>query len=43
LEQSTKRSRAIWKFAVFHHPPFSSGLHGDDKKTRSVLVPVLAR
>jgi 3',5'-cyclic AMP phosphodiesterase CpdA len=43
LEQTAKRSRAIWKFAVFHHPPFSSGLHGDEKKTREILVPALAR
>jgi predicted phosphodiesterase len=43
LEQTAKRSRAIWKFAVFHHPPFSSGLHGDEMKTKEILVPALTR
>ncbi|MBM4014874.1 MAG: metallophosphoesterase family protein [Planctomycetes bacterium] len=28
---------ATWKFAVFHHPPFSSGKHGSDLQIRSDL------
>jgi hypothetical protein len=43
IEADLKRSRATWKFVVFHQPPFSSGLHGDDKSIKDVLVPVLAR
>jgi predicted phosphodiesterase len=43
LEQDLKRSRAIWKFVVFHHPPFSSGGHGDSSRTQKTLVPVLSR
>lgn len=36
-------SRALWKFAVFHHPPFSSGEHGDEIRTQRALVPTFAR
>jgi predicted phosphodiesterase len=43
LEQDLKRSRAKWKFAVFHHPPFSSGPHGDEKSVKRTLVPVFSR
>jgi hypothetical protein len=41
LRQDMTRSRARWKFVVFHHPPYSSGLHGDDARIQRVLVPVL--
>jgi 3',5'-cyclic AMP phosphodiesterase CpdA len=41
LRRDMARSRARWKFVVFHHPPFSSGLHGDDARMQRVLVPVL--
>ena len=41
LRQDMARSNARWKFAVFHHPPYSSGLHGDDARTQRVLVPIL--
>lgn len=41
LRQDMERSRARWKFVVFHHPPYSSGLHGDDARTQRVLDPVL--
>jgi hypothetical protein len=41
LRQDMERSQARWKFVVFHHPPYSSGLHGDDARTQRVLDPVL--
>jgi predicted phosphodiesterase len=41
LRQDMANSKARWKFAVFHHPPYSSGLHGDDARTKRVLDPVL--
>lgn len=31
---------ATWKFAVFHHPPFSSGEHGSDLQIRADLEPL---
>ena len=43
LESDLSRSRALWKFAVFHHPPYSSGLHGDEPRTQRVLAPVFSR
>lgn len=43
LEEDLRRSRALWKFVVFHHPPFTSGIHGDDLRIQRLLVPVLER
>jgi len=43
LQRDMTRSRALWKFVVFHHPPFSSGNHGDEARTQRALVPVLRR
>ncbi|HVF10629.1 MAG TPA: metallophosphoesterase [Abditibacteriaceae bacterium] len=43
LEKNLKASRARWKFVVFHHPPFSSGLHGDDARIKNILVPIFSR
>jgi 3',5'-cyclic AMP phosphodiesterase CpdA len=43
LERDLRASRARWKFVVFHHPPYSSGLHGDEPRTQRALVPALAR
>jgi 3',5'-cyclic AMP phosphodiesterase CpdA len=34
LESDAAGSRARWKIAFFHHPPFSSGIHGSSPKTR---------
>jgi acid phosphatase type 7 len=42
LQADLQRSRALWKFVVFHHPPFSSGLHGDDSRMQKYLVPAIA-
>jgi len=44
LEGELSRSTALWKVAVCHHPPFSSGKrHGSDEGLRAVLHPVLVR
>ena len=32
-----------WRIAVFHHPPYSSGLHGDNKRVQRFLVPALQK
>lgn len=36
-------SKARWKFAFFHHPPYSSGLHGSHPAVRAHLSPLFAR
>jgi hypothetical protein len=44
LEGSLERSSALWKVAVFHHPPFSSGKkHGSDERIRRALHPIFVR
>lgn len=43
LEQDLKQSKALWKFAVFHQPVYSSGLHGDTARCRRVLAPIFSR
>ena len=44
LEEALGASRATWKIAFFHHPPFSPAKkHGDDKTLISLLVPLLER
>lgn len=43
LESDLRRSKAIWKFAAFHHPPYSSSMHGDEPRTQRALAPALAR
>ncbi|MDF2439121.1 MAG: acid phosphatase type 7 [Abditibacteriota bacterium] len=40
LQRGLRNSKAKWKIAMFHHPPFSSGVHGDEKSTKETLVPV---
>ncbi len=32
-----------WKFVFLHHPPFSTGTHGDSGTLQSLLVPTFAR
>ncbi len=32
-----------WKFVFFHHPPYSSGSHGQNKKVKEALVPVFEK
>ncbi len=43
LERDLAASKQAWKFVFFHHPPFSSAGHGENAKTRDLLVPVFAR
>ncbi|HEX8833591.1 MAG TPA: metallophosphoesterase, partial [Abditibacteriaceae bacterium] len=43
IRADAAKTKALWKFAVFHHPPFSSGLHGDEPRTLRALVPTFAR
>ncbi|MBL8880070.1 MAG: metallophosphoesterase [Phycisphaerales bacterium] len=41
LRDTLKDSDATWKFAVFHHPPYSVGKHGSNEVMRRALVPAL--
>ena len=43
LARDAAASAARWKIAFFHHPPFSTGLHGGHGAIRRDLVPLLAR
>ncbi|MBV9863751.1 MAG: metallophosphoesterase [Abitibacteriaceae bacterium] len=43
LENDLRRSRALWKFAVFHQPVYSSGPHGDEPCCKRVLAPIFSR
>jgi hypothetical protein len=40
LDLDLRRSKAVWKFVFFHHPPYSSGEHGDVIRTQRVLTPI---
>ena len=42
LERDMGGSRKMWKFVVFHHPPLSEGLHGNEARTRA-LMPLFSR
>lgn len=43
LEQDLKGSQARWKFAMFHHPLYSSARHKSDLEMRKVLMPLFER
>ena len=44
LDRALAASRARWKIAFFHHPPYSPGSrHGDDSAMLSLVVPILKR
>jgi acid phosphatase type 7 len=43
LEQELARSRAPWKVAFFHHPPWSSGAHGSEDAVRLLFAPLFER
>ncbi len=43
LERVMSESHATWKFAVMHHPAYSSGPHGDTARIQKVLSPVFAK
>jgi len=41
LAADAAASRAPWKIAFFHHPPYSTGLHGGSDRVRRHLAPLL--
>lgn len=41
MRSAFESSTATWKFAVFHHPPYSVGKHGSNPVMQQALVPVL--
>ena len=41
LRRGIDNSKATWKFAVFHQPPYSSGLHGGYDVVKKYYSPVL--
>jgi hypothetical protein len=43
LTQQLQGSRAAWKFALFHHPPYSSGEHGSSKGIRDAWGPLFEK
>jgi len=46
LESDLARTRAFWKIAFFHHPPYPSGHHLNDPisaRVREQILPVLER
>jgi hypothetical protein len=40
LESVLAESSALWKFVVFHHPPYTGGHYPPDEKIQRTLVPV---
>lgn len=43
LERDAAASGARWKIAFFHHPPYSSGLHGQEAANRRWLPALFSR
>jgi hypothetical protein len=43
LERDAAASSARFKVAFFHHPPYSSGLHGQEAKGREWLPPLFSK
>ncbi|MGD9796821.1 MAG: metallophosphoesterase [Acidimicrobiia bacterium] len=43
LEETLAGSDATWKLVGFHHPPYSSGVHGSDEVVRAAFVPLFER
>jgi 3',5'-cyclic AMP phosphodiesterase CpdA len=42
LATALRASRARWKVALMHHPPYSSGRHGSSMRLRLAIEPILA-
>lgn len=40
LKRELEASKAPWKVAFFHHPPYSSGMHGSSKDVRASWGPL---
>jgi predicted phosphodiesterase len=43
LEHQLAESTAIWKIAVFHHPPYSCGGHSGDEDVQERWIPLFER
>jgi len=43
LEKELAESHANWKIVMGHHPMYSSGRHGNDRKLTTQLLPLLER
>jgi hypothetical protein len=43
LEAELKNSGSDWKIAYFHHPLYSSGMHGSQTDLRVILVPLFLK
>lgn len=43
LDKTLRESTAPWKIVIGHHPPFTSGLHGNNEALQQTLVPLLIR
>lgn len=43
LASDLAASKQRWKFVFMHHPPYSSGSHGEDARIRDIMVPVFTR
>jgi 3',5'-cyclic AMP phosphodiesterase CpdA len=43
LEKELAASGSDWKVAFFHHPPYSSGMHGSSEILRSQLEPLFIK
>jgi len=43
LEEDLARTTTLWRIAVFHHPPYSCGLHGSSDYQRDLFAPIFER
>ncbi len=43
LESTLADSSSKWRIVYFHHPPYSTGMHGGDKKVQEKIVPILEK
>jgi predicted MPP superfamily phosphohydrolase len=43
LEKELESSREDWKIPYFHHPLYSSGMHGSEEDLRTVLEPLFIK
>lgn len=43
LEGELKNSGTDWKVAFFHHPPYSSGMHGSQTDLRAIVEPLFIK
>jgi hypothetical protein len=41
LRADLQQTRQPWRLAAFHHPAYSTGLHGSDSRVQAKLVPIL--